>query len=1127
VNKKNKYGFVVIVPLLVWALIVLPYNIINAQTTQTEFGKNKVQYTPLVWQYYESSNFNVYFSTGGIELARFVVTAAEKDWTTISGLLSYTVTAKIEIIVFGDISDYNQSNIGYEPTAGVFNSGGNSKVIGNRIFVYFNGDHQALNQQIKKGIAKISLDYMLYGSTLAEIVQNAVLLNLPDWFTSGLVSYIALPWDAYLDEQLKDQFANEKVKSFASFLITNEALAAHSFWNYIFEKYDVSTISNLLYITRLNRSLDAGLLYVLGKNYTETAEDWLQYYVDRYEADSKGRKQTISKNKWTAQTKKNEINSIAKVNVAGDYIAYSVKDNGRWALCIQKQNEKPSKLIKKGLRNNILPDDAQNPVFTFDYSGKKLIAFYMLRKKYFQLVYDCASQKSEVTKIAAFRKIVDINYGSDKSTILVTAIKEASSDIYLYNYLTGKTLTITNDVWDDKQPHYVTLAGKKGIAFASNRTNEKLQKPLADTTFPIGNYDIFFYNVNKKNITRVTNTLNATEAYPMQYNAKLISYLSDENGIFNRYVGQLDSIYLKTDTVVFFKDSTITNPRYTSQDSLIHIPNSLIDSIAYVDIYGDIFTTYTLTNYNRSILAQEAPIKSKVNLDSYLDKNKITYFKTTARDSIILKEERPLPTTWRTKQIQSILPSLIADSIQENTPNDKTALQVDNKKQDEYQTPFNMPWDTLTFLKKDSNNLVRKEPIFKANKVVPYLLKTYTNNFNMQIDRNTIMPMYQQFLGYATGYIPELNTMWLKTDIKDVLQDYRLQMGAGLSSSFGGYQAFVRVQNFRNRLDKQYTFFRKTENYNTAESYKIKQKINYAETKLTYPIDEFRSFRGNIGLRNDRLELLSSDIVSLEQKPIVQWIAIAKLEYVHDNTRMPQLNIYKGLRYKAFFEFQQGVNEIKNRTFIIGTDIRHYQSLFKNIIWANRFAYQTSMGTNKMLYFLGGVDSWLYGNNKNENAFTASKVDNSTPIDDKNNYAYQTLATNLRGFKYNVRNGSNFFVWNTELRIPVFTSILNRPVKKEFFKNFQIVGFFDLGSAWAGPSPFSDKAKLSFTDVLWPKDSPIKVEVNYYRNPMVFGTGWGLRSTILGYFVRLDFAKGIDNKNNTNRITYLSLSTDF
>ena len=94
---------------------------------------------------------------------------------------------------------------------------------------------------------------------------------------------------------------------------------------------------------------------------------------------------------------------------------------------------------------------------------------------------------------------------------------------------------------------------------------------------------------------------------------------------------------------------------------------------------------------------------------------------------------------------------------------------------------------------------------------------------------------------------------------------------------------------------------------------------------------------------------------------------------------------------------------------------------------------------------MGGVDTWL-----------TPKFTTEAPIDYTQNYAYQTLATNMRGFYQNVRNGNSFAVINSELRFPIFSYLANRPLRSDFINNFQIIAFGDLGTAWTGLTPYSD-----------------------------------------------------------------------
>jgi hypothetical protein len=198
---------------------------------------------------------------------------------------------------------------------------------------------------------------------------------------------------------------------------------------------------------------------------------------------------------------------------------------------------------------------------------------------------------------------------------------------------------------------------------------------------------------------------------------------------------------------------------------------------------------------------------------------------------------------------------------------------------------------------------------------------------------------------------------------------------------------------------------------------------------------------------------------------------------------------------------------------ILGLDFRNYKKIHRTLIWANRFAASTSLGNSKLMYYLGGVDNWL-----------APGFMNQTPIDYSQNYTFQTLATNMRGFNQNIRNGNSFAIINSELRLPVFRYFLNRPLRSDFLTNFQIIAFGDVGTAWTGFSPYSDDNFL-YTRIIY--DGPMKITVKQKKEPIVAAYGLGLRSKIFGYFVRADYGWGIEDKKVNKGYFYLSLNLDF
>lgn len=122
---------------------------------------------------YETENFVTYWYGKGREIAHTVVQMAELDNPSIQNVLEHKMNDKIELIVYLDLTDMKQSNLGIGEQ---FQSqGGITKVVENKVFLYFNGDHNALRKSLREGIASVYINSMLHGNNLQEIVQNAVL----------------------------------------------------------------------------------------------------------------------------------------------------------------------------------------------------------------------------------------------------------------------------------------------------------------------------------------------------------------------------------------------------------------------------------------------------------------------------------------------------------------------------------------------------------------------------------------------------------------------------------------------------------------------------------------------------------------------------------------------------------------------------------------------------------------------------------------------------------------------------------------------------------------------------------------------------------------------------------------
>ena len=365
----------------------------------------------------------------------------------------------------------------------------------------------------------------------------------------------------------------------------------------------------------------------------------------------------------------------------------------------------------------------------------------------------------------------------------------------------------------------------------------------------------------------------------------------------------------------------------------------------------------------------------------------------------------------------------------------------------------------------------------------------------------------------------------IRIGTSDIMEDLKFSGGFRLSTNLKDNDWLFQFQNLKRRLDYGFTFYRNVQN-----NFDYKLISNLYQASVIYPLDEIRSVRLNFGVRRDRIDSLAFDKPTLDLLPNKTLYGLAHLEYVYDNTLNPAQNIWEGTRYKIYVDFNRQLNSttstVGKNIFNAGFDARTYYAIYRNFIWAGRVAADFSWGNQKFIYYLGGVDNWLmFGDNikidKNGNPKFKYFNPNNPPDPDAN-YAFQSLAVNMRGFIQNAANGNNAMVINSEFRLPVFSTLFSRPVNNAFLRNFQLTQFIDLGSAWNGKFD-----KLSRPSIVYGMP-PVQVNIKAGGiGPFLGGYGFGARSTLLGYFIKADAGWPMKGIFKGKPILYLSMGLDF
>jgi hypothetical protein len=155
-----------------------------------------------------------------------------------------------------------------------------------------------------------------------------------------------------------------------------------------------------------------------------------------------------------------------------------------------------------------------------------------------------------------------------------------------------------------------------------------------------------------------------------------------------------------------------------------------------------------------------------------------------------------------------------------------------------------------------------------------------------------------------------------------------------------------------------------------------------------------------------------------------------------------------------------------------------------------------------------------------------SNFKQDTKIDYAQNYYFQATASPLRGFDQNVRNGNNMLISNLEWRFPFVSYFSKKPIKSEFLRDLQLIGFADFGMAWSGLNPYSTFNTTNQEEINRP---PLLITLYNQQEPIILSFGTGLRISLFGYFLRLDLAWSVQNWQLQRKTPFghLSLQLDF
>jgi Tol biopolymer transport system component len=214
--------------------------------TNSNFGKNKVQYRDFVWKIYRSPHFNVHFYTAEEGSLQKVVSFAESAYDDLSRSFNFQIKDPVPLIFYATHSAFEQNNVilNFIPEGvGAFAS-----PVRFRMVLPIDLPDEELMKLIRHELTHVFQYHMLFQGSLAK----AVATSPPTWFMEGMASYMAKDETPRDKMFLRDAVVNDRIPSvtrsdFGGFFAYR---FGHAVFDFIEERWGKEGFLDFIYETR-------------------------------------------------------------------------------------------------------------------------------------------------------------------------------------------------------------------------------------------------------------------------------------------------------------------------------------------------------------------------------------------------------------------------------------------------------------------------------------------------------------------------------------------------------------------------------------------------------------------------------------------------------------------------------------------------------------------------------------------------------------------------------------------------------------------------------------------------------------------------------------------------------------